>query len=376
MRLFSIFRNNLTLRSVSFRHAIRLGTVAALSFVLGEFLHVRRSYWVVVTVLVVLKPNFGGTIERVIQRIGGTIMGGLIALLVALWIREREGLFVCVALLAFVSFSVRQFGYGIFTLALTPLFLVLLDLANPGDWTVNLIRIQDTLIGGLLAFGGSLLFPIWERELLPMQLSRTISTLREYFDRVMMLYLGQAAAPREVSRARSTASLEVANAAAASQRLLSEPVRMRDEMEPTLTVANYARRLMLTLTALDEHIREYPGRGQPAGLKPFVEEMSRQLGNLAESLKGPFSLERSKDLDWRLGDLRDRVESLSVTRLGELAENQKREDTATVAAIREESVLFAQLQRLMAHVAVLCDAVGRLNPKKSRESRSDAVIAG
>src|SRR5262249_49952420 len=116
LRLFSIFRNNLTLRSVSFRHAIRLGTVAALSFVLGEVLHVRRGYWVVVTVLVVLKPNFGGTIERVIQRIGGTIVGGLVALLIALWIREREGLFVCVALLAFVSFSVRQFGYDIFTL--------------------------------------------------------------------------------------------------------------------------------------------------------------------------------------------------------------------------------------------------------------------
>jgi uncharacterized membrane protein YccC len=53
LRLISVLRNNLTFRSVSFRHAIRLGAVAALSNALGDFLHVRRGYWVVMTVLVV-----------------------------------------------------------------------------------------------------------------------------------------------------------------------------------------------------------------------------------------------------------------------------------------------------------------------------------
>jgi uncharacterized membrane protein YccC len=143
----------------------------------------------VVTVLVVLRPNFWGTIERVAQRIGGTLIGGIIALGISLIIREREILFLALAFLAFACFSVRPLDYGVFTLVLTPLFMVLLDLANPGNWEINVVRIEDTLIGGLLALGGSyLLFPIWERELLPVQLARSISALREYFDKIIDLY--------------------------------------------------------------------------------------------------------------------------------------------------------------------------------------------
>jgi uncharacterized membrane protein YccC len=59
------------------------------------------------------------------------------------------------------NMSTGRFGYGVFTLAITPLFMVLLNLAGPADWTINLVRIADTLIGGILALGGSyLLFPI------------------------------------------------------------------------------------------------------------------------------------------------------------------------------------------------------------------------
>jgi uncharacterized membrane protein YccC len=207
-----------------------------------------------------IKPNFGGTIERVIQRIGGTVAGAVIALPIGLLVRDREILFLCLAFRAFVSFSVRRFGYGVFTLAITPLFMVLLNLAGPADWTINLVRIADTLIGGILALGGSyLLFPIWERELLPSQLVRTISALKEYLDKVMGLYLGQSVTPQQVDEARRYASLEVANAATASQRLLSEPIRVEDEMEPILTIVNYMRRLILTLAALDEHVREFRG---------------------------------------------------------------------------------------------------------------------
>ena len=129
-----------------------------------------------------LKPNFGGTIERVIQRIGGTIVGGVIAMLISIFVRDEAMLFLCVALLAFTSFSIRSFGYGFFTLVMTPLFMVLLDLANPGDWEVSLFRILDTLIGGVLALiGGYTLFPIWERERFPLQLARTLLSAEGIF---------------------------------------------------------------------------------------------------------------------------------------------------------------------------------------------------
>src|SRR5580700_6056837 len=130
-------------------------------------------------------------------------------MLITIFIPNETILFLCVALLAFISFAIRSFGYGFFTLVLTPLFMVLLDLVNPGDWKVSLSRILDTLVGGGLALiGGYTLFPIWEREQLPLQLARTLLALKEYFDKVAGAYLGKSVAPREIERTKRHAALE------------------------------------------------------------------------------------------------------------------------------------------------------------------------
>jgi hypothetical protein len=117
--------------------------------------------------------------------------------------------------------------------------------------------------------------------------------------------------------------LEVANAATASQRLLSEPIRVEDEMEPILTIVNYMRRLILTLAALDEHVREFRGRGQFSGLREFARETSCRLKNLAEAMAGSARLEQRPDVDRQLAELRGQVERLSEARLGEFAQNPK-----------------------------------------------------
>jgi uncharacterized membrane protein YccC len=169
---------------------------------------------------------------------------------------------------------------------MTPLFMVLLDLANPGDWTVSLFRILDTLVGGMLALiGGYTLFPIWERERLPQQLARTVLALKEYFDRVTGAYLGTRIVHRDLEGSKRQAALEVANAATASQRLLSEPSHVRGEIEPTLTAVNYARHFFLAVAALDEHFHEFRVFDECKEVRAFAEAASNQLNNLAVALQ-------------------------------------------------------------------------------------------
>lgn len=360
-RYLALLRSNLTFQSVTFRHAIRLGAAVTIATAIAEGLHLPRGYWVVVTVLVVLKPNFGGTIERVIQRIVGTIVGGVIAMLITIYIQDERMLFFCAALLAFVSFSIRSFGYGFFTLVITPLFMVLLDLANPGDWKVSLFRIMDTLVGGLLGLlGGYTLFPIWEREQLPLQLARTLLALKGYFDLVTDGYLGKGIDLREVERTKRQAALEVANATTASQRLLSEPSHFRGEIEPTLSAVNYARHFFLAVGALDEHLHEFPGRGERQEVRAFAEAVSGQLQNLAESLKTGAPLNDFPDLDQHVAQLGENVEHLTEARFEEFSHGLKKEVTSTVLALREQSVVHVQLKRITAHLRILQNAVLRL----------------
>jgi uncharacterized membrane protein YccC len=360
IRILPTLRSNFTFESVTFRHAIRLGGAAAIATAIAEAVHLPRGYWVVVTVLVVLKPNFGGTIERVIQRIGGTVVGGVIAMLITIFIPNEAMLFLCVALLAFISFSIRSFGYGFFTLVLTPLFMVLLDLANPGDWKVSLFRILDTLVGGILALvGGYTLFPIWERERLPLQLARTLLAIREYFEQATSAYLEKSVARREIERAKRQAALEVANATTASQRLLSEPAHVRGDIEPTLTAVNYARHLFLAIGAIDEHFHEFSG-GEWKEVRAFAEGVSGELSNLAQVLQSGAELNEFPDLDQYVDQLGENVGRLSAARFEEFSAQRKGEVTSTLLALREQSVVHVQLKRIASHLRILQDSVARL----------------
>jgi uncharacterized membrane protein YccC len=360
-RYLAIIGSNLTFQSVTFRHAIRLAAAAAIATAIAEALRLPRGYWAVVTVLVVLKPNFGGTIERVIQRIAGTIVGGVIAMLISVYLRDERMLFFFVAFLAFVCFSIRSFGYGFFTLVLTPLFMVLLELANPGDWAASLFRILDTLIGGMLALiGGYTLFPIWERERLPLQLARTLLAVKEYFDTVADVYLGKAIALREIERTKRQAALEMTNATTAAQRLLSEPSHVRGEIEPTLSAVNYARHLFLAIGALDEHIYEFPGRGERKEVRAFAEAISNRLNHLAEVLQTGTTLNEFPDLDQYVDQLGENVERLSKARLEEFSVDLKKEVTSTLLALREQSVVHIQLKRITSHLRILQNAVARM----------------
>ena len=71
-------RNNLSFRSNSFRHALRLGVATAIGGLLASAEHLVRGYWIPMTVVIVLKPNFGGTLQRSVQRITGTVLGALL----------------------------------------------------------------------------------------------------------------------------------------------------------------------------------------------------------------------------------------------------------------------------------------------------------
>jgi uncharacterized membrane protein YccC len=375
-RFWAILRSNLTFQSVTFRHAVRLGTAAAIATAIAKVAHLPRGYWVVVTVLVVLKPNFGGTIERVIQRIAGTIVGGVIALLINIFVRDERMLFLCIALLAFTSFSIRAFGFGFFTLVVTPLFMVLMDLANPSDWAVSLFRILDTLIGGILALiGGYALFPIWERQRLPSQLARTLIALKEYFDDVTGAYVGKDTPAREIERVKRQAALEIANATAASQRLLSEPSHVRGDIEPTLSAVNYARHFFLAVGALDEHFHEFPGHGEWQEVRAFAEAVSSQLNNLALVLQTGATLNAFPDLDLYVDRLGENVERLSGARLEEFSADLKKEVTSTLLALREQSIVHVQLKRIASHLRILQNAVGRLKNCPAETARAEVSKA-
>ena len=67
--------------------------------------------------------------------------------------------------LVFATFALRNVNYTLFSLALTPTVLLMLDIAHPITVTDSFLRVLHTIIGSVLALlSGYLLFPFWESQ--------------------------------------------------------------------------------------------------------------------------------------------------------------------------------------------------------------------
>jgi uncharacterized membrane protein YccC len=290
--------DNFNFNSVSLRHALRLALVAALAVILNLVLHLPRGYWSVLTVLVVLKPNFGGTLTTAVQRVAGTVLGGLIAAALGSVIRDQPVLLFCAGLFAFAAFAFRPFNYALFVIGLTPMVILILNISDVGDWRVATLRILETVLGGGLALlGGFALFPTWERRRLPTQLAATLRTNLEYFQRATDFILNRQSDSNALHAARQNAALENSNISAALQRALVEPRRGPQDVEPAIVLALYTRSFFMSATTLLDHINEFEDPNLAFVLEGVVETTAYALNNLIDVLENGASLQPLPELD-------------------------------------------------------------------------------
>jgi uncharacterized membrane protein YccC len=140
--------------------AVRLSLCMTVAEIARQYLPIERPYWVLLTVAIVLKPDFGSVFTRAIQRGAGTLLGVLIgsALLAVL----PRNAWVLVAMAAFAALLpwARNANFGLFSVFQTPLIIMLLDLALPSGPGLVGARLTDTLIGcAIVLVFGYLLWP-------------------------------------------------------------------------------------------------------------------------------------------------------------------------------------------------------------------------
>jgi len=131
---------------VSRTFLIRLMACMGVAGVVSEVLPLQRSYWVPLTVAIVLKPDYGSVFARALQRGIGTIVGAVLgAVLLAAF--HGAWLLVPFGVLAALLPYGRNRNYGLLATFLTPLVVVLVDLLKPTGWRLAEDRLVDTLIG-------------------------------------------------------------------------------------------------------------------------------------------------------------------------------------------------------------------------------------
>lgn len=373
--IIDILRNNLTFDSVLFRHALRLALIVTAAELLALLLQLPRGYWVTLTAVVALKPNFGDTSERTLQRVVGTTLGGIIGIALVVLIHNPVVILVCILVLLVIAMSVRSLSYAIFITLLTPIVILLLNVTSQGGWEIGGLRILDSLIGGTLALLGSyLLFPSWERQQLPAQLVTTIQANLAYFQQVAASYLNseQESSPETIGNLRHQAALENGNANAAAQRLFSEPRHVRGEVEPLAMLILYIRAFFSSVTTLAEHQRQLSIEYQCADFKQFTDAIVQILEDFTNALQQGKLPQTLPVLDTYLEAIHDHIQKLHSARILEWATDLSTV-TSTKQAIREQTPVSTQLHRIAYEVRSIHCAITRL--QESVDERRNSAIS-
>ncbi len=267
-------RDALAPASVELQHALRVAIVTTAAALLSAALHLERSYWVTVTAIIVLQPYASSTVRRGLQRMAGTLIGGIVAAVIARTVRQP--LLVGPLLFAFacVGVAYRRVNYAVFALLVTPVFVILAEI-NAGGSHLTRVRILDTLLGGALALAGALvLWPVRDLDRMPALIAAVLRAERSYLQSILR---GEGPAARVAARRRL--ALAIANAEAALQRLLGDSTPTI-RLEPLMALVAYARRLSASITALGT-------APPPAAQAALLDETLAALADAAQKLEPP-----------------------------------------------------------------------------------------
>jgi len=284
----AILRANLSLESAAFRHAIRLAVCVTIGDAVGRSIELHRSYWLPMTVAIVLKPDFASTFSRGVLRLAGTFAG--LAFATVLFHVLPGGAAAQITAIAALMFVLRCWGpanYGILVTAVTGMIVVLIGMAGVAPQGVIVARGWNTAIGGAIALLAYWLWPTRERVRIQVEMANMLDAYRDYFRAIRENYSRMETADEtDLDRTRAAARRGRSNLEASFERLRAEPGVAIEAITALTAMMASSHRLIHAIMALEAGLRT----SQPAPARQafyrFSDDVELTLYSLASALRG------------------------------------------------------------------------------------------
>nr|WP_243846274.1 FUSC family protein [Rhizomicrobium palustre] len=239
------------------RHALRVAVAVIIAYGLSVVLRLPYSYWATMAVVVVMQPSATTTWPRMLERVLGSIFGGVLA--AALWLLAPSP-----AVLALVVFPLaagciafRSVNYTLHVLFLTPLFVLVADLIDPGHGTgIAMSRALNNVLGSVLGFVACLAFwPEQEKQPFAAKLAEAVEANFAY----AALAADPLAETEALEAARRKAGIATSAAEIIRERMVLEGRRGQGRLNEAAGLLSALRRLAGASTAA--WLSQDPSRG-------------------------------------------------------------------------------------------------------------------
>ncbi|MEV6982042.1 FUSC family protein [Sphaerisporangium sp. NPDC051017] len=257
-------------------YVIRLALCMGAAAVVSELHWLERSYWAMLTVALVLKPDFGSVFARAVQRGLGTVVGAVIGTAVLYVVPYGPAILIPIAIFAALLPYGQQRNWGLMSTFQVPVVVLLVDLLTGAGPRIAEIRLVDTLVGcAIVLLLGYLPWPAsWEAPVRPRFADAVAATAR---------YLRHAFEPGHPGRAvaQRRAFDALADLRTVFQRAVTEPPvvsrRVTTWMAPMTALEQVADATAATVART--------GHGAPPPSEEAVRDVVRCLDAIADGVR-------------------------------------------------------------------------------------------
>lgn len=199
-------KGHLHLRSPVLRFALRLTLLFGIGYLATILFSPNRySYWLLLTIVIVARPQLALTWQRNLERLSGTFAGVLLASLTLFLIKPAVVLLIIAGLGLLCFFAWNRSAYARSVTGITVCVVICLSLYHGQADAIVSARLWYSLAGCVLAFAGIFVFPVWINAELE-DLSRAAGEGNRLFLKAVLEQANQ----QEVWLARKEAHLRLA----------------------------------------------------------------------------------------------------------------------------------------------------------------------
>lgn len=167
--------------SFTSRYALRSAIAATAALFIAKWFKIDHGYWLPFSVMIIIQPYFGATFKRAMERIAGTLLGGLagsILLHLPAGLHIKEGILFLTFIL--MVYYIRK-RYAIAAFIITLNLVLLFNLQSAYNDMLMFSRAFCTIGGALFAVISGFVLPTWDKNLLPSHLADAIKANYDYF---------------------------------------------------------------------------------------------------------------------------------------------------------------------------------------------------
>lgn len=346
---FKTLRTNFQFNSSIFRHALRLAIVVLVGYLLGSYFSVQNAYWILLTIVVIMRPNYGLTKQRTRKRIIGTLIGGAMAIGIV-FITQNTTVYAILGILSLtLAFSLIQRNYTTAAMFITLSIIFIYALLQPEVLNVIQFRILDTVIGaGLAGLGNFILWPKWELKELNNVIANSINSNIGYLEEIDDYYHKKENLPISYRLARKKAFLDMGELSGAFQRMTQEPKSQQKQLSLIYEIVGLNHTFLSALASMGSYIRNHPTSKASSDFEMYTKTIVFNLRNSVRLLENESREQKEHEGISKAGKaLHRRFDEMATERDKEISEGKAQIDDDMRLNLQEAHLITGQLEWLL-----------------------------